>query len=188
MRIRVGATPLLEPEELRKIFNTEALQLDNLLPLCEPYSRSWGDKGDEQEALLHCSFLDSGPGISKEEQGRIFLRFAQASPKTFGEFGGFGLGLWISKRLVELHGGAVALQSIEGVGTIFRLYIKVQRPKRAAGIGGLLLPDAQLGDVKSTPVTPDHNLVAHIKDRDPLIMVVEGVSCTILPSIRQWFR
>jgi hypothetical protein len=190
LKLAVGATPVLPEATLRSLYATERFSMDQLLPLCAEYATAsaWGEHAKADEALLHFSIHDTGPGMSQEEQGRIFLRFAQASPKTFGEFGGFGLGLWISKRLVELHGGAVALQSIEGVGTVFRLYIKVQKvvaplptlpssvPSLAAlaGVGSTLDPQASdINEVTKTKVT----------GRNPLILVVEGrLAIPLLPS------
>ncbi|KAK9693154.1 hypothetical protein K7432_014047 [Basidiobolus ranarum] len=65
--------------------------------------------------------------MSKEEQSMLFQRFAQANPRTYAEFGGSGLGLFISKRLVELHGGKILVESAKGDGTTFTCFIKCDR-------------------------------------------------------------
>ena len=148
--------------------------MDDLNPLSKPYQKEW-PASDSTEALLHFAIQDTGPGMSPEEQGRIFRRYAQASPKTYKEFGGVGLGLWISRRLVELHGGAVGLQSVKGVGTVFRLYIKVGRkppPRRPSLDVHCADPKAlsSLSPVSARSVTP----AKVVAGRKPRIMVVEG--------------
>jgi hypothetical protein len=169
----MGGTPVLPETTLKSLYKTDKMQMQNLLPLCEPYATNWGEHENDNEALLHFSILDTGPGMTNEEQSRIFMRFSQASPKTFGEFGGFGLGLWISKRLVELHGGAVALQSIEGIGTIFRLYIKVQRvPKtKSPASSAMDRPAAYSGIIRNVSGSI---IKKSITGRNPLILIVEG--------------
>ncbi|KAH0362602.1 putative histidine kinase HHK19p, partial [Aureobasidium melanogenum] len=69
------------------------------------------------------SVTDTGCGMSEEEQKRMFNRFSQASPKTYTQYGGSGLGLFISKRLVELQGGQIGLSSQVDVGSKFAFYV-----------------------------------------------------------------
>ncbi|KAM0790952.1 hypothetical protein ACM66B_004257 [Microbotryomycetes sp. NB124-2] len=78
---------------------------------------------------------DSGKGLTKEELNKLFARFAQANPKS-DQYGGAGLGLWISAKLVELHQGFIEVESTPGVGSVFRFAIPAQRaakPARAPG-------------------------------------------------------
>ncbi|CAD0108408.1 unnamed protein product [Aureobasidium uvarum] len=76
---------------------------------------------------LWFSVTDSGCGMSEEEQKRMFNRFSQASPKTYTQYGGSGLGLFISKRLVELQGGQIGLSSVVDVGSRFAFYVPATR-------------------------------------------------------------
>ncbi len=62
---------------------------------------------------------DSGIGISAEQQALVFERFSQATAQTQGLYGGNGLGLAISKRLVELMGGEIGVRSEIGAGSCF---------------------------------------------------------------------
>ena len=70
---------------------------------------------------------DSGIGIPLEKQARLFQSFTQADNSTTRRYGGSGLGLAICKRLVELMGGQIALESRPGVGTTVRFDIWVER-------------------------------------------------------------
>jgi len=60
---------------------------------------------------------DQGVGISPEDQRRVFERFARLTPGRY--YGGFGLGLWISRTIVEAHGGTIAVSSQLGNGASF---------------------------------------------------------------------
>ncbi len=78
-----------------------------------------------QSASLRFSVRDSGIGIAPEHQKRIFEGFSQAEVSTTRRFGGTGLGLNISKRLVELMGGQLALQSELGQGSTFSFTLEL---------------------------------------------------------------
>ncbi len=67
--------------------------------------------------LAHLSVADQGIGIPAEHQLRVFDRFERAVSST--NFGGLGLGLYISRQIVEAHGGAIRLESTPGAGTTF---------------------------------------------------------------------
>jgi PAS domain S-box-containing protein len=71
------------------------------------------------EVELHFTVRDTGIGIPKEKQSRLFQPFTQADSSTTRQFGGTGLGLTISRRLVELMGGQVGFDSEPGRGSTF---------------------------------------------------------------------
>jgi len=74
---------------------------------------------DEHAVDLHFAVRDTGIGIAPEHQERIFSGFTQAEASTSRRFGGTGLGLSISRRLVELMGGHLSLESEVGRGSCF---------------------------------------------------------------------
>ena len=62
---------------------------------------------------------DTGIGIPKEQQGKLFQAFTQADSSTSRQYGGTGLGLVISRRLARLMGGDLTFESTPGAGTTF---------------------------------------------------------------------
>ncbi|KAH6866299.1 hypothetical protein BKA58DRAFT_387752 [Alternaria rosae] len=83
----------------------------------------------EKGEILYIIFSvqDTGRGLSDEEHQLLFARFSQASPRTHIDYGGSGLGLFISRKLTEMHGGAIGFASKAGVGSTFSFYVKSRK-------------------------------------------------------------
>jgi CheY-like chemotaxis protein len=83
--------------------------------------------GTGEDMYLKFAVQDTGRGLDESERTLLFQRFRQASPRTHVQYGGSGLGLFISRELTELQGGEIGVSSERGVGSTFAFYIKARR-------------------------------------------------------------
>ena len=98
---------------------------------------------DPHSLLLHISVRDTGIGIPEDKMDRLFKSFSQVDSSTTRQFGGTGLGLAICKRLAELMGGRIWVESEAGKGSTFHLTLRVDAPPSIQRTAHL--PVAQLG-------------------------------------------
>jgi signal transduction histidine kinase len=91
-------------------------------------------KAEANNGAFHVSVRDTGPGISSADQARLFQEFQQADNAITRKKGGTGLGLAISKRIIEMHGGRIWVESQPGQGSTFTftLPVIVERQVEAA--------------------------------------------------------
>src|SRR6516164_2057866 len=82
-------------------------------------------KAEAQNGSFHVSVRDTGPGISAVDQAKLFQEFQQADNAITRKKGGTGLGLAISKRIIEMHGGRIWVQSQPGQGSTFTFTLPV---------------------------------------------------------------
>jgi PAS domain S-box-containing protein len=106
------------------------LAIQNLLENAIKYTPPGGEikislKSTENE--VEFSIKDSGVGIPKEEQGRVFTKFFRGSNVMKMETEGSGLGLFITKNVIEAHGGKIWFESEEGKGTTFYFTLPVKK-------------------------------------------------------------
>jgi PAS domain S-box-containing protein len=82
------------------------------------------------DGFFEISVHDNGPGIAIEDQTRIFEEFQQVDGSSTRKKGGTGLGLAIAKRLIEMHGGTLTVESILGEGSTFRVVLPIRAEER----------------------------------------------------------
>jgi signal transduction histidine kinase len=122
--------PMVEADrpKLRRI-------LVNLLSNAVKFTRKGGHVILKTEALgdqVRVSVSDTGVGIAPEDVERLFDKYEQARSRATRGEKGTGLGLYITKQLVELHGGEIKVDSVVGSGSTFSFTLPVARALRAA--------------------------------------------------------
>ncbi len=84
----------------------------------------------QPSGTLHIAIADTGIGIADHDMPKVMTPFGQVEPVHARKQGGVGLGLPLAKKLVELHGGVLVLESTVGVGTTARVILPAQRVRR----------------------------------------------------------
>jgi signal transduction histidine kinase len=97
-------------------------------------------QADEQHLVVRVS--DTGVGIARDDLGRLFREFEQLPQPGGVRPEGTGLGLALTKRLVELHGGKVEVQSELGKGSTFSVHLPLRSPEESGHVRG---PDLAVG-------------------------------------------
>ena len=119
---------------------------------------------------------DTGIGIRKEDLSNLFIAFRQIDGSSTREFGGTGLGLTITRKLIELHGGKVEAQSEYGKGSVFSFTIPTERELIPAArteekVAVKAATVANDPGPKGTPVSP--NPLAHLMGNWERILIVD---------------
>lgn len=96
--------------------------------ICCSIHRNFPSLLKQSEILLNFDVVDTGKGFSARDAERLMQRFSQLGQNGSQQHAGSGLGLFLSKQLVEMHGGRLTPSSKEGQGAKFSFYVKVDVP------------------------------------------------------------
>ena len=140
---------------------------------------------------LRFTTADTGVGIASEKLGRVFERFTQADSSTTRRFGGSGLGLTISKRLVELMGGRIWVESTLAKGSAFSFAVPFEvwtgAPVRAA-VPGDMTPESPLPSLRILLAedSPDNStiILAYLEDTPYRVEIAEtgAIACEMFAA------
>jgi PAS domain S-box-containing protein len=108
-----------DPHRLRQILTNLVTNAVKFTERGEVAVEAALEKQADGQVTVEFRFVDTGIGMRPDEIARLFRPFAQADASTTRKYGGTGLGLIISKQLVELMGGKIGVHSLEGLGSTF---------------------------------------------------------------------
>ena len=143
--------------ECRYALTGDALRLEQILMNLISNALKFTDAGEievrtrtvEETAegvVLAFSVRDTGIGMNEDQVAKLFQAFVQADGSTARKYGGTGLGLTISKRLTEMMGGQIQVDSMPGQGSMFQFTAAF--PRRAGDEKGVLVPPENLERLK----------------------------------------
>src|SRR5262249_13316708 len=128
IRVAPGLSVLCDRDRLQQV-------MWNILSNAIKFTPSGGRgsvRGERHGGHILISVSDTGIGISPEHLPLVFHRFWQAHTGASREFGGLGLGLALSRHIIELHGGSIVAESAgEGTGTMFTVTLPTASSVRA---------------------------------------------------------
>lgn len=134
---------------------------------------------------LHVSVKDTGIGMDKDTLNLIFNRYSQGRTRGFGKQGGFGIGLYLSKQLIELHKGELVVTSKPGQGSTFTFSLPIV--KSVSILTNQVEPDDIDGEVAENkrPVKQTATVkTTHMEDRPRIIVVDdEPVNLRVIETI-----
>ncbi|MGL5311604.1 MAG: ATP-binding protein, partial [Peptostreptococcaceae bacterium] len=131
-----GIELIIEPYIEEKIIECDAIEIERVIINLISNAIKFTDKGGTIEVFIweiedgvKITVKDNGIGVANKNHHAIFDRFSQAYSETSEEYGGSGLGLTLSKQLIELHGGAIWVESELGNGSEFIIILPLKPNK-----------------------------------------------------------
>ncbi len=128
MLVNLPAQPLPLKADREKITLVINNLLTNAIKFTDPRGRIMVT-AERKNGEVEVHVADTGIGIPAREVDRIFDRFYQVEPHLTRQYGGLGLGLAIAKGMIELHGGKIWVESVEGLGSRFSFSVPVAGPQ-----------------------------------------------------------
>jgi signal transduction histidine kinase/CheY-like chemotaxis protein len=126
-------------------------------------------EGDVEGEVVRLTVWDTGIGISQEEMGRLFQPFVQLDSSLSRHHAGTGLGLALVRRLTELHGGGVSLESVVGEGSRFIISIPWQQAAHNVGTQAMELQTT----VSKALALESGKSGADLSDHCPLVLLAD---------------
>jgi signal transduction histidine kinase/CheY-like chemotaxis protein len=133
-------------------------------------------KEEDGVCTIQIEVIDTGIGVSLEQQQRLFTSFEQAESSTSRKFGGTGLGLAISKRIVELMGGEIWIESEPDNGSTFAFTVRAERGQERRH--DILSPGVDWKNIRVLVADDAQDVREYMKE----IMNGFGVTCDIAAS------
>ena len=121
-----------EPLRLKADRDKIQLVINNLLTNAIKFTGPGGRilvSAERKNDEMNVHVADTGIGIPQSEIDRIFDRFYQVEPHLTRQYGGLGLGLAIAKGMIDLHGGRMWVESVEGKGSRFSFSVPIAGPR-----------------------------------------------------------
>ena len=127
------------------------------------------------KAVLKMTFRDTGIGMSREYLPRIYDAFSQEDSSSTSKYGSTGLGMPITKSIVELMNGRIEVESEKGKGTTFTVTVTLGESRRQAGTleGGIQPGELDVLVVDDDPIALEHAQI---------VLGQAGVRCELAPS------
>ena len=126
--------------------------------------RATVDREDERSVTLRFSVTDTGIGIPAERMHVLFQPFSQVDASTTRQFGGTGLGLMISKKIAEMMGGRIGVESVPGKGSTFWFTVVLEKQ----ALAGQPLDDLTFAEIRG------HRVLA-VDDNETNRLVLNGM-------------
>jgi signal transduction histidine kinase/DNA-binding response OmpR family regulator/ligand-binding sensor domain-containing protein len=175
-RIINDFTPILQEKSLDVILEVKHIPVwfdvskmnrifYNLISNAIKYSHEGGEikiKAFLKDDSLHIEFIDNGIGVPEKQQELIFNRFTRGTNVTNKGIPGTGLGLMLSKKIIELHGGKILLQSQENVGSKFTIVLPVGTKHYSSDVL-----------INTDPKVEEKIILDNFIHKDKLILLVE---------------
>ena len=141
-------------------------------------------KNETDVCIIQVEIADTGVGISEEQRTRLFKPFEQAESSTTRKYGGTGLGLTISKSIVELMGGEIHVTSEIGEGSVFSFTIRAEKPDGEKNDGLMSVKGVGRENTRILTVDDEDGIREYFSD----IAMRYGIACDVAANGEEAIR